>query len=94
MNAHIRDNLAYLHGDGGSTRIGSGLTIDDGGSGNLSIGNVTGGLASIDHGIIIDKGTAPTSNPTGNGFGIFVDPADNKLKARGGSGTVTVLAVP
>jgi hypothetical protein len=37
--------------------------------------------------------TAPASNPAA-GFIIYVDPADNKLKARGSAGTVTVLANP
>lgn len=36
---------------------------------------------------------APTSNPTA-GFIIYVDPADDKLKCRGKSGTITTLALP
>lgn len=35
----------------------------------------------------------PTSTPTA-GFEVYVDPADGRLKARGASGTVTVLAQP
>lgn len=37
--------------------------------------------------------TAPTTNPA-TGFVWYVDPADNKLKARGSAGTITILAVP
>ena len=37
--------------------------------------------------------TAPTINPV-SGFLLYMDPADNKLKARGPSGTTTELAVP
>lgn len=37
--------------------------------------------------------TAPTGNPTG-GFFAYVDPADNRLKVRGPSGTITPLANP
>lgn len=38
-------------------------------------------------------GTIPSSNPT-SGFFLYGDPADNKLKVRGPSGTITVLANP
>jgi hypothetical protein len=37
---------------------------------------------------------APTGNPTNNGFLIYVDPADSKLKCRGSAGTITILANP
>jgi hypothetical protein len=37
--------------------------------------------------------TAPTSNPA-TGFIFYVDPADNKYKCRGSSGTITTLALP
>lgn len=37
--------------------------------------------------------TIPSGNPT-SGFYLYVDPADNKLKCRGSSGTVTTLALP
>jgi hypothetical protein len=38
--------------------------------------------------------TAPSASPSAAGFYIYVDPADNKLKARGSSGTITPLALP
>ena len=37
--------------------------------------------------------TIPSTNP-GAGFVVYVDPADHKLKCRGKSGTVTILALP
>lgn len=38
--------------------------------------------------------TAPSSNPPSGEFYVYMDALDNKLKARGPSGTVTVLANP
>ncbi len=49
-----------------------------------------GGAGVLGIGVAV---TAPTTNPTG-GMIVYVDPADNKLKARGQAGTVTVLANP
>ena len=40
-----------------------------------------------------EAGTIPSTNPAA-GHIIYVDPADHKLKARGKSGTVTILALP
>lgn len=58
--------------------IGINLSSYGGGVGVIAVGNAT---------------TIPSSNPTG-GFILYVDPADNKLKARGPSGTVTEIANP
>jgi hypothetical protein len=38
------------------------------------------------------NGTVPT--PAANNFNLYVDPADNKLKAKGSGGNVTILATP
>ena len=58
-----------------------GISVRQGGNGILSQINLVG----------ID---APTSNPTAGTFFIYVDKADNKLKCRGPSGTVTTLGLP
>jgi hypothetical protein len=55
-----------------------------------SAGSFGGGAGVI---FILSSVTAPTSNPTG-GFLLYVDPADGKVKLRGPSGTITVLANP
>lgn len=43
--------------------------------------------------VIQQAAGTPTGYTTG-GYMLYVDPADNKLKARGPSGTITVLATP
>jgi hypothetical protein len=45
-------------------------------------------------GLQIQATTAPTSNPPTGAFILYVDPADNTLRARGSSGTITILATP
>jgi len=45
-------------------------------------------------GVWIENTTAPAANPVAGSFILYVDPADNKLKARGSSGTITNLANP
>lgn len=63
-------------------------------TGNGSIGlwsaSFGGGVGVLAIGV---ANTAPTSNPT-SAFLVYMDPADNALKARGPSGTVTTLALP
>lgn len=60
--------------------VGAGVGVTfGGGSGVVALGAVT----------------APTSNPSGAAKGfLYVDPADNKLKFRGLSGTITAIANP
>jgi|FLYL01.1.fsa_nt_gi hypothetical protein len=55
--------------------------------GDPDFGNGAGVLA------IRPAATAPSANPS-SGIILYVDPADNKLKARGPAGTITVLANP
>lgn len=43
--------------------------------------------------VTLDAVTAPATPPA-NTFYLYVDSADNKLKAKGPSGTVTILALP
>jgi hypothetical protein len=69
-------------------------------SGNLLLGSTSetgvvgiGGLKVSGNLFMAGATTAPGSNPA-SGFYIYVDSADSKLKARGTSGTITVLAVP
>jgi len=45
-------------------------------------------------GVWIENTTAPASNPAAGSFILYVDPADNTLRARGSSGTITILANP
>lgn len=88
----------------GTGSIGGSIQITAGGgpAGNGSIFlagknvalNSTGGFGSGAGVTSIGLATtAPTTNPS-NGSILFVDPADNKTKIRGSSGTVTVLANP
>jgi hypothetical protein len=60
--------------------------------GSLSASNLTGTIStSLLPTLIV---LTPMTAPTGAQKGIYVDTADNKLKYRGASGTVTVLALP
>jgi hypothetical protein len=88
---------------GATTLLGGNVNIH-GGSGNAGStdgnvafcqpGSVPSNWQSMADGMFIGTaGAAPTGNPSG-GFFLYVDPADNKLKARGPSGTVTTLALP
>lgn len=61
-------------------------------AGNLGIGIATF-PTGLGNGIALAAGVAPTANPS-SGHVLYVDPADSKLKARGSSGTITVLALP
>lgn len=45
-------------------------------------------------GVWIENTTAPASNPAAGSFILYVDPGDNTLRARGSSGTITILANP
>lgn len=45
-------------------------------------------------GLQIQATTAPTSIPPAGAFILYVDPSDNTLRARGSSGTITILAIP
>jgi len=99
-------NGAAGNTNGGDVQIYGGSKFGIGTDGNVQIGydgstaksNVAMfGAGSFGGGVNVffvgTATTAPTTNPTG-GFLLYVDPADNKLKARGPSGTVTTLATP
>ncbi len=60
---------------------------------NFAIGQTPsygGGTGVI---FIANAGTIPSTDPV-DGFILYVDPADDKLKARGNTGTITILALP
>lgn len=48
----------------------------------------------LSNGFILSTSAAPTTDPPTGSFTIYVDPADQKLKARGSSGTITTIANP
>ena len=82
---------------GGSNRGGDIALVTGvggGGAGNIALGTVPANYGNGLRVVFLATATAvPTTNPTG-GFFQYVDPADNKLKVRGPSGTVTTLAFP
>lgn len=49
---------------------------------------------SISESITITTTTIPASNPAAGSFILYVDPSDNTLRARGSSGTITIIANP
>lgn len=49
---------------------------------------------SVTESITITTTTVPASNPSAGAFTLYVDPSDNTLRARGSSGTITILANP
>lgn len=56
--------------------------------------HVSGTLTAFQGNLQLAEATAPTSNPPTGSYYLYVDPADNNLKARGANGTITVLATP
>jgi len=90
----------FLRGGNGSTGTGTGgdLVLAGGvgsaAGGNVAIGDFPASYQSMVKGVFLaTAGTIPSGNPAA-GFFLYVDPADNKLKCRGPSGTVTTLALP
>ncbi len=55
---------------------------------------VTKASPAISESITITTSTIPASNPAAGAFILYVDPADNTLRARGHDGTTTILANP
>ena len=66
------------------------LTIDVSGNYGLGTTSFGGAIKALS---LVTATQAPVSTPT-SAFVLFVDPADNKLKAKGPSGTTTTLANP
>jgi hypothetical protein len=86
-NAQVTNNAAYLHGDAGTIDLATGGYLHV--PGGLSVGTNNRADAGT---LFIDTVAAPSTPATG--AKIYVDTADNKLKVKGSSGTVTILALP
>jgi len=71
--------------DGGNWRVNTGNNFGLGSSPSYG-----GGVGVM---FIANAGTIPSSDPT-DGYILYVDPADDKLYARGPGGLITVLANP
>ena len=79
---------------GGSVLVAGGSGNTSASDGNVAFGAFPSSWQSMAKGLfIVTATTIPSGNPSG-GFFQYVDPADNKLKVRGPSGTVTPLANP
>ena len=85
----VLNDLSFLGLNGGDF----GLTAH----GNYNFGSTVTTTTDANAGewtLILKSLTAPTGNPQSGAYFLYVDPADNKLKAKGSSGTVTILALP
>ncbi len=81
----LAGSLFIACGDSNGSGKGSDIQLQPGGT-------TTGAAGAVQ---IIKANT--TSNPPGTpsaGFYLYIDPSDSKLKAKGTSGTVTILAIP
>lgn len=84
-------------GTGGAVTITGGPGAGDGDGGDIFIAQGTGsgaGRMGVIQFVGLASGNIPSSNPPPQNYYLYVDPADNKLKAMGSSGTVTIFAVP
>jgi hypothetical protein len=93
---YANTSLVFMADSGtGAIKFASGgnsekARIDD--AGNLLLGTTSNGSGV---GIIaLTTTTTPTSNPPVGTYYFYIDPADDKAKLRGSSGTITILAVP
>lgn len=104
-NFYLDGNSTYINGASSTTAVilrsgnDSILTVAAAGAYTNDQRNFSIGTSSVSAGgglgvLTISTATVPSSNPPAGSFYTYVDPADNKLKARGSSGTVTILANP
>jgi len=102
-NNNTTDMTIRLGDANGATQLGNaGSTGDAFLNAETSNTNLLFKLNSVEYGRFdgstkafrLSKITLPGSNPPAGTFYVFMDTADNKLKALGPSGTLTVLAVP